>query len=146
LLEFTRRLIHLRKEHPLFRRRRWFQGQPIHRSGVSDIDWFTPDGQEMAEDQWGEGFAKSFGVFLNGEGLTSRNARGERIRDVSFYLLFNAHYEPLTFTVPAQQWGKRWVKVLDTNESLPEESDTVYEAGATIELEARSLVVLRHAT
>ncbi len=145
LLAFTRRLIHLRKEHPVFRRRRWFQGQPIHRSGVSDIDWFTPDGQEMAEDQWGEGFAKSFGVFLNGEGLPSRTVRGERIKDDSFYLLFNAHYEPLTFTVPAQQWGTQWVKVLDTNASFPEESDTVYEAGGTIELEARSLVVLRHA-
>ncbi|MGE0822124.1 MAG: glycogen debranching protein GlgX [Candidatus Binatia bacterium] len=145
LLAFARHLIGLRKEHPVFRRRRWFQGRPIHHSGVRDIAWFTPDGQEMAEEQWGEGFAKSFGVFLNGAGIASPDARGERIVDDSFYVLFNAHHEPLTFTVLTQEGGTQWLKILDTQESLPGESDSVYEAGATIELVARSLVVLRQA-
>jgi len=64
LLEFARRLIQLRKEHPVFRRRKWFQGRPIHGAKVTDIGWFTPNGMEMAEEQWGEGFAKALGVFI----------------------------------------------------------------------------------
>ena len=146
LLEFAHRLIRLRKEHPVFQRRRWFQGRPIRGSAESDIGWFAPDGQEMTEEQWGESFAKSFGVFLNGAGIVSPNAQGERIMDNSFYVLFNAHNESLTFTLPAQEWGAHWVKILDTKESLPEEDDKVYESGAAIELAARSLVVLRHTT
>jgi isoamylase len=144
LLEFTRGLIQIRKAHPVFRRRRWFYGQPIHRSGVSDIDWFTPDGEEMAEEHWGEGFAKSFGVFLNGKGIASLDARGERIVDQSFLILFNAHHEPLTFTLPPQAWGARWVKILDTTEAVPKEADSVYGAAEAVELSGRALVVLRH--
>jgi pullulanase/glycogen debranching enzyme len=94
LLEFVRRLIQLRKQHPVFRRRKWFQGRPIHGAKVTDIGWFTPDGKEMAEEQWGEGFAKALGVFLNGEGIDSPDARGERVVDQSFYVLFNAPMSP----------------------------------------------------
>jgi glycogen operon protein len=92
LLEFTRRLIALRREHPVFHRRRWFQDRPLR---VTDIGWFALDGQEMSEEQWTQVFAKSLGVFLNGEAIASRGPQGDRIRDDSFYVLFNAHHEPL---------------------------------------------------
>ena len=105
LLEFTRHLIRLRKDHPVFHRRRWFQGRPIHGAQVTDIGWFTPDGAEMAEEHWNEGFAKAMGIFLNGEGIQSPDARGERVIDDSFYVLFNAHHEPLQFTLPKPEWG-----------------------------------------
>jgi glycogen operon protein len=143
LLEFTRRLIRFYKAHPVFRRRRWFQGRPIRGSGVSDVGWFAPDGQEMSEEHWQSGFAKSLGVFLNGEGIASPGPRGERVTDDSFCLLFNAHHEPLPFTLPARDWGRRWVPVLETTEALPRETDRVYEAGQPVPVEARSLVVLR---
>jgi isoamylase len=143
LLEYTRRLIQLRKEHPVFRRRRWFQGRPIHGVTVTDIGWFTPDGVEMAEEHWGEGFAKAVGVFLNGEAIASPDARGERIVDDSFYVLFNAHYEPLPFVIPKGDWGKEWKTVLDTSKALPEEEDHVYKPGDEIPVESRSVKVLR---
>ena len=78
LLEFTRRLIALRREHPVFRRRRWFQGRPIR--GTVDIGWFRPDGTEMDDDDWDAGFAQSIGVFLNGDAITDRDERGQRSR------------------------------------------------------------------
>ncbi|HXV83887.1 MAG TPA: glycogen debranching protein GlgX [Candidatus Binatia bacterium] len=143
LLEFTRQLIHLRKEHPVFRRRRWFQGRPIHGAQVTDIDWFSPDGLEMAEEQWGQGLAKALGVFLNGEGIQSTDSRGERVIDESFYVLFNAHHEPLQFTLPKRDWGEEWVVVLDTARRTLEEQEERHKAGDEVSVESRSLKVLR---
>jgi glycogen operon protein len=143
LLEFSRRLIELRKQHPVFHRRRWFQGRPIHGAKVTDIGWFTPDGTEMAEEHWGEGFAKAMGIFLNGEAIASLDARGERVVDDNFYVLYNAHYEPLTFVVPKGEWGREWRVVLDTREPLPKEQEQIYTPAAEISVESRSLKVLR---
>jgi isoamylase len=143
LLEFTRWLIHFRKQHPVFKRRGWFQGRPIHGTDVTDIGWFTPEGLEMAEEQWDEGFAKALGVFLNGEGINSLDARGERIVDDSFYLLFNAHYEPLTFALPQRKWGEKWTVILDSTQLLLPEEERLYKAGDKLSVESRSLQVLR---
>jgi glycogen operon protein len=124
LLQFTRSLLRLRQRHPVFCRRRWFQGRPIHGSGVSDIGWFTPAGLEMSDEDWQAGYAKSLGVFLNGDAIPTPNERGERIVDKSFYVMFNAHYEAVTFTLPEEKWGRRWTEVFNTYDSaelLPEE-------------------------
>ena len=93
LLAFTRRLIRFRLDHPVFHRRRWFQGRAIHDSGERDIGWFTPDGEEMTEEHWRVGFAKSLLVLFNGKALPDPDSRGERVTDSSFLVLFNAHYE-----------------------------------------------------
>jgi glycogen operon protein len=143
LLEFTRRMIAFRKQHPVFRRSRWFQGQPIYGSDVHDIGWFTPGGAEMSEEDWNTGFVKSIGVFLNGEGIVAPDMRGERIIDDSFYILFNSHHESLSFTLPTREWGRDWVKVLDTSPALFEESERIYRAGLDVQVQSRSLVVLR---
>lgn len=142
LLNDVRQLIDFYKKHPVFRRRRWFQGRPIHGAEISDIGWFTPDGHPMAEENWGEAFARSFGVFLNGEGLTVPGPKGERILDDSFYLIFNAHHEGLVFKLLGGEYGKQWTKILDTKEPAFQEKGPVYEAGTEIEVEARSLNVL----
>ena len=113
LLQFTRSLLRLRQRHPVFCRRRWFQGRPIHGSGVSDIGWFTPGGAEMSEEDWRAGFAKSLGVFLNGDAIPTPNERGERVVDGSFYVMFNAHHEPLDFTLPEAKWGTRWSRAAE---------------------------------
>ena len=145
LLEFTRKLIELRKQHPVFRRRRWFQGRPIHGATVTDLGWFTPEGIEMAEEHWGEGFAKAVGIFLNGEAIDDPDPRGERIVDDSFYVLFNAHHEPLRFVLPKEEWGKDWTVVLDTADTRPEQQER-HKAGEEVGVEARSLKVLRRVT
>ncbi len=138
---FTRRLVQIRSAHPVFRRRRWFQGQAIHGSDVSDIGWFTPDGELMTDDDWNVSFAKSLGVFLNGEGIHYLDARGQRVRDDSFYVIFNAHSEPMTFTLPDERWGRRWTKVIDTAAD-DEPSTAEVKAGDTLEVDSRSVVLL----
>src|SRR6516162_4394959 len=107
LLEFTRQVIRLRRDHPVFRRRQYFQSRSIRggRDALGDIAWFTPAGEEMTEDDWEAGFAKSLTVFLNGEAISEPDQRGERIRDDSFLLLFNASEQDLEFTVPPASYG-----------------------------------------
>ena len=143
LLDFCRRLIRYRKDHPVFRRRRWFQGVPIHGSDVEDIAWFTLEGERMAEEDWETGFAKSLGVFLNGETIPNPNPRGEPVQDDHFYIIFNAHHEPLDFRLPPAEWGERWVKELDTAAGWVE-TEEMFGAGDPMTVESRSLVVLRH--
>lgn len=144
LLDFTRKLIHLRKEHPIFRRRRWFQGQPIKGIGVEDIAWFLPEGTEMSDEHWSHDFAKSLGIFLNGRGIHTRGTHGEQITDDSFYIMFNAHYEPLDFTLPSEKYGTQWIKVLDTtHDTLDEETNKTLKNGDTICVEGRSIILLK---
>jgi glycogen operon protein len=145
LREYTQKLIWLRREHPVFRRRRFFQGRTIHGSDVTDIAWFTPDGQQMSEEDWGTGFAKSLGIFLNGEGIGSFDHQGNAVTDESFLVLLNAHAEPLPFTLPGCPWGGAWLKLLDTQEPLPREEGPL-PAGAQLRLADRSLVLLRRHT
>jgi glycogen operon protein len=145
LIEFTARLSQLRREHPVFRRRRFFDGRPVRRGAgapLPDIGWFTPDAREMAEEDWEAGFGKSVAVFLNGEGIPSRDSRGERITDSSFVLMFNAHDGSIEFTLPSTEYGDKWEVVLDT--AAPTRGEpAVREAGATLTVDARSLTILR---
>jgi glycogen operon protein len=144
LLAFTRQLAALRSAHPVFRRRRFFDGRPVRRRGrdtVPDIEWFTPDGQEMTEENWGDGFGRSIGVFLNGLGIPDRDARGERVVDDSFLLCFNAHDEPIAFSVPGAEYAAAWQIELDTGAAGADDEGSVVPADATITVGPRSLVV-----
>lgn len=143
LLEFTRKLIHLRKDHPVFRRRRWFSGQPIKGIGLEDIAWFLPEGVEMPDECWGHDFAKSLGVFLNGQGIKSPGPRGERVVDNSFYIIFNAHYEPIDFILPSEKYGAEWIKILDTSENRITEDGEKFHAKDSIKIESRSVTLLK---
>ncbi len=118
LLTFTASLIALRKEHPTFHRRRYYHGQPIHGTSITDIGWFRPDGGEMSEDDWNTGYAKSFGVFFNGQAPGVVDGRGEQLTDDDFYIAFNAHFEPLRFTIPHHLPGD-FVIVANTAEFGP---------------------------
>jgi isoamylase len=148
LLQFTRQLIRLRRRHPVFCRRRWFQGRPIHGTDVSDIGWFTAAGHEMSEEDWRAGFAHSLGVFLNGRAIPTPDERGERIVDESFYVIFNAHHDALPFTLPEARWGTSWVTVFDTAENgthFMREEDTgrTSRPGDTVNAQAWSVILLR---
>jgi glycogen operon protein len=144
LLEFTRKLSRLRHEHPVFRRRRYFQGRPLRGSDVADIGWYTPDGSVMDDDDWESGFAKSITVFLNGDAIREPDARGERITDASFFLLFNAHHEAIDFVLPEGEFGDSFVVEIDTARPVPVEERYV-KPGGDIRVEARSMLVLRRA-
>lgn len=145
LLEFTRKLIHFRKKHPVFCRRRWFQGQPIKGLGLEDIAWFLPDGSEMEEEHWNDYFAKSMGVFLNGRGIHSRGPKGELIIDDSFYIVFNAYHEPLLYKLPPEKFGKKWTKIIDTSENRVDEEDGTYNPCEEIKINGRSIAVFKYA-
>lgn len=143
LLAFTRNLIRIRQEHPVFHRHRWFAGKIVRGTGLRDIEWFTPGGEEMKETHWQEGFAKSLAVFYNGRGLNDYDAQGHRVTDDSFYLMINAYSEPLMYNLPKPEWLAKWEKVLDTA-SNPEGAQTTFAAQDQVTLEGRSLVLLRH--
>jgi glycogen operon protein len=131
LLEFTRSLIALRKAHPVFYRRGWFQGRDI-RAEIPDIGWFKPDGAEMSDEDWSSGYAKSLTVFLNGEGIHTPDQRGMRVMDDSFLLLFNAHHEQMEFRIPSRLPGE-WEKTLDTSIATREATgDRVVDVAAHV--------------
>ena len=142
-INFARELIYLRRQHPVFRRRRWFQGQAIHGKGISDIAWFNPDGTEMTDEQWNNGYSKSIGVFLDGNQIPSPGPQGQRISDDSFILFFNAYYETIEFALPNGLAKKEWIVVIDTKEPRFVQEEKIYTGGQAVPVVARSLVVLR---
>jgi len=144
LIEFVGSLARLRREHPTFRRTRYFDGRPVRRGEgepVRDIEWLRPDGSAMDEADWESGFGRTVGIYLNGQGIRGRDARGERITDKHFLVYFSAHTEPIELTLPPAEYGARWERLVDT--SGLGDTAAVLEAGATMQLEAMSLVVLR---
>ncbi len=145
LLSFCCELVRYRRERPAFRRRRWFQGRPIHGSEVKDIAWFNLKGRQMAEEDWGRGYVKSVGIFLNGATIPNPHPRGEPVTDDNYYILFNAHNQSLEFTLPDAEWGEHWLKEFDTVNGWAVDEEHCGH-GEGIEIEAHSLAVLRHGT
>lgn len=143
LLGFTQKLIKLRREHPAFCRRRWFRGQPVKEGEVEDIAWFLPEGEQMSDENWNHDFAKSLGVFINGKALRSRYRDGAPMIDDNFYVIFNAHHEPLEYKLPVTEYAKDWQVVLDTCGDYIEDKDK-HTAGDKITVDGRSIVVLHH--
>jgi glycogen operon protein len=141
LIAFTQRLLAIRRHHPVFRRREYFQGRALHGGGIDDVAWFGPDGSEMSEDDWQEGYAKSMAVFLNGEAIPGPDNRGDRIVDDTFLVVFNAHHEPIDFTLPDERFGKRWIRTLDTADALAEGEQV--DANQQTQVQGRSLTLLR---
>jgi isoamylase len=140
MLEFTRRMVRLRRDHPVFQRRRWFKGQSVHESDLADIAWLRFDGQPMRDEDWHTGFAKSCAVFLNGDALRDLDVNGLRVEDASFLMAFNAHHEPLPFTTPARPYGTSWRVVVDT--AAAEEPVRSVDAQQTFDVQARSMVLM----
>ncbi|MFF9478491.1 glycogen debranching protein GlgX [Streptomyces sp. NPDC014733] len=148
---FVQRLVRLRREHPVFRRRRFLQGRPVPgaEDALSDIAWFTADGTEMGPADWESAQARSLMVFLNGRAISEPGPRGEPIVDDSFLLLFHAHPEDQEFTVPPRH-GRQWRVAVDTARPLTADGTdgpgAVVKAGDRLTLTGRSLVVLQRPT
>ena len=143
LLEFTSKLIRLRNEHSVFSRKYWFRGDKVAEGEAEDIAWFLPDGQQMAEEHWNEGFAKSVAVYLNGKGLHAVDSEGKRVEDDSFYIIFNAHSESIPYQLPKNKYGAEWELLLTTHNSGEQEAEH-FKAGAVMEIEGRSVVLLKN--
>jgi isoamylase len=150
LLEWTRRLIALRRDHPVFRRRRFFQGRPLRdrprADGRPDLAWFRPDGEVMTEADWTVGYAKTLGVYLNGSAIPDPDEHGRPVVDNSFFLVLNSWDQEMEFTLPGPQWGASWEVELDTAGSAVGSDGSPPEhrpAGAKLAVSGRQLVLLR---
>ncbi len=144
LVGFTRRLIALRREHPVFRRSTFLAGHEDEH-GLPDVWWFRPDGRKMTRRNWESGDdGGRLGVFLNGRALGERTADGEPVVGESFVLLFNPHHEPVSFTLPPRRFGPGWALELTTED--PDAPGVAYAARGEVPLVERSLVVLRAET
>ncbi|THG28614.1 glycogen debranching protein GlgX [Naasia lichenicola] len=144
LIEFTAAVSRLRKDHPTFRRSRFFNGRPVEdeeNAPLPDIVWFKTDGNQMAPKDWDSGFGKSVGMFLNGNGIRQRDSRGETMTDVDFLVIFNAHDGDVDFTIPKQGDHRSWDIVIDTAGKTADSEPKV--SGETIVVEPTSLLVLR---
>jgi len=142
LQDFTRRLIALRRRHPVFRRVRFFKGR-TDSSELPDAWWFRPDGRRMTQRDWKRSDGHILGMFLNGEALDEADREGRQVVDDSFLLLFNAHHDHVEWTLPVATFGARWTFEISTAEPETAAGGREYEARETINVVSRSLVVLR---
>ena len=145
LVSFTRRLLRIRANHPVFRRRQFLAGGPLGADVRDrDIAWLVPNGTLMTQDDWDFAFGKSLQVFFNGDAIEEPDYRGQKIHDDSFILMFNAHFEPIDFTLPPEHFGMKWKLLVDTTEAVGHPlEDLTIEAGGTITVPARSTMLLR---
>ena len=140
---FVRGLLRLRAQHPVFRRRRWFEGRSIRGSAQHrDIGWFQPAGTRMNDEDWRASYAKALGVFLNGDGIASTDARGCSVHDDSFYVIFNAGSESLSFCLPDEIFDREWECVVNTESGLVWDGHPLDDCSSIL-VASRSLHVYR---
>ena len=145
LLAFVSKLIHLRLDHPVLHRRRFFTGrEPGDDSNmIPQVEWFDHTGSIMDMDDWQNTHAFSMMIYLNGSDIPEVDWYGNRMVDNDFILIFNAHYEPIMFTLPDERYGRKWQLVVDTHN--PDEPELSYEAGFMITAQSRSFLMLMSA-
>lgn len=142
LMDFVRRVIRIKKNHPVFRRRKFFQGRKLPGTELKDITWLTPDGSEMTDKEWNTGYARSLGLQMAGLLEDERDDRGVSIQDDDFLLLLNAHHEGITFTLPKLPDNANWVASLDTGHASGLASNGIFKPSDEYEVGPRSMVVL----
>jgi glycogen operon protein len=140
-LEFTRRLIRIWKDHPVLRRRKFFQGRRIRGADVSDIAWLDPSGREMTDETWGSPDVRCLGVRLNGDAIDEVDERGRRIIGDTLLLILNGGQLPKPFTLPATGPDERWETLIDTAD--PWAPPRRIRAGGRYEVLPRSIAVLK---
>jgi glycogen operon protein len=141
-MEFVKLATRVRREHPVFHRRKFFQGRKIRGSDIKDLSWFDPNGKEMTDEAWNAGFVRCLGMRLDGDVIGEEDERGEPIVDDTLLLLLNAHHEPIPFNLPAARDEQHWEILLDTASSQIQPAAAMRPPG-TYPLQGRSLVVLR---
>jgi glycogen operon protein len=144
LLNFAKKMIRLRKAHPILRRRDFFKGVEVG-GGRRDVAWLKPDGNEMTPEEWEKEFARSLGMWLNGDQIPETDDHGGPLRDASFLVLFNAHHDQIEFKLPDPGAGGAWRTEADTSFETGEPAPEVATPSGTYPLKGRSLVLLRQA-
>ena len=142
ILAFVRQLITIKKEHPVFHRRRFFKGQHIKGSEVKDIAWFGSHGKEMISEDWGKGLL-TLGIRLAGDAIEEMDDLGNPIIDDSFLLLLNAYHASVPFTLPAHKKGVAWEWVFDTSKMDIKKFPKTWRGGKVYELEGRTAALFR---
>jgi len=142
LLALVRKVIALRLNHPVFRRRNFFLGRSIKGAGVKDILWLKPDGREMSDEEWNQDHARTVGVFLSGSAVDEVDERGRLTTDENFLLLMNAHHEEVPFTLPTVASGMMWMSLIDTFMECPRSPGAAFEAMSIYSVQPRSLALL----
>jgi glycogen operon protein len=142
MLDWTRRLIALRRDHPTFRREKHLTGKAAAGSGLPDVWWFRADGRKMTRRDWQSG-EPVVGMFLNGAEIGTPGPRGEHVEDDSFLLIFNAHHEDREFTVPNRRFGWLWSVELTTADPSAAPGSAEYDARSQLNVTARSITVLK---
>lgn len=146
LVEFTAAVSRLRREHPTFRRSRFFDGRPVRAEDaerIPDVVWLRPDGGPMAPEDWDSGFGRCVGVFLNGRGIRENDSRGRPVTDVNFLLYFNSGDDAVDVVVPDGRYADQWDAVVDTAGVIPD--PTAVRPGDTVPLEGKGMLVLQEA-
>jgi isoamylase len=143
--DFTKRLIKLRRDHPVFRRRQFLHGTEEEGSDLPDVWWFRPDGQRMTKEDWDQPEGRVLGMFLNGQAIAAADHEGKRVVDDSFVLLFNAHHEDVDFTLPPGRFGATWTCELRTDDVACDGTEQ-FRAGDTVTMTSRSTLLLRRVT
>jgi isoamylase len=146
-LAWVQRLVAYRKAHPVFRRRRWFQGRHIR--GIDEMAWFRYDGVEMTDDDWENGFARSVGVFMNGDSIRATDLFGAPMVDDTFFVIVNASELDLPWTMPPVRYAACWVVDIDSADTVTGTLGVpaqYVDAGAELLVPSRSLIVLRRVT
>jgi isoamylase len=147
LIEFTAAIARLRREHPSFRRARFFDGRPVRRGQgepLPDVEWVKPDSIPMTPEDWESGFGRTIGMWLNGQGIHGVDVRGERVIDVCFLVYYSAHDEPVELTLPDSDHGASWDVIVDTAGDHVDGASLA--AGATCSINAHTFLVLREHT
>jgi isoamylase len=143
LLEFTKKLIRLRREHPVFRRPKFFQGRRIHGSDIRDVMWFNEGGNEMSDEEWASPMVRCLEMLLSGDTVDVLNFQGEPIRDETFLLLLNGYHEPIPFVLPGEEHVE-WELILDTvDEEGFLREPMKFASGDDVEVSARAAYLLK---
>ena len=131
------------RSHPVFRRPKFFQGKPVRGSETQDVKWFNPGGNEMSDEEWASPFVRCVGMLVSGDADDVVDPRGNPIRDETFLLLINAHYEPIPFLPPGEE-NLEWELILDTaTEDGFLQKPKRFLSGDDVDLRDRSACLLR---
>lgn len=138
--DFTCKLIDIRKNSPIFRRRRFFLGRSVHGTGVKDIRWLRPDGKDMKDSEWNHSYVRALGMQLNGQAMEEYDQRGKRIKDGIYLLIVNSYWEPIPFSIPKKQEHWKWEVLVDTYH--PEKMEETNVISGVVDMQPRSFMLL----
>jgi isoamylase len=143
LQALVRRLVRLRRQHPVFRQKTFFLGRPVDAGSVKDLAWFGADGTELNDHRWFDARLGRLGMYLDGGGIRARGPRGERVVDDSFLLLLHLSADADEVVLPGPPWATRWEVEVDTAHEDGHGGQVHPAGGKAVALPGRTVLLLR---